>query len=227
MRHQRSPQLLNRYVNRRKHSQKAFFSLRFAQGKQENGLHGRPGISLFSPKCIKMSQVLLSLGTNLGERRQNLRWAVTELGQKMGVTAVSPVYETEPWGKTDQPQFLNMCLVVTTDQSPRQLLTTIKQIEQDLGRTETYRWGPRLIDIDIISYDDVVVAEKGLNIPHARLAERAFVLAPLADVAPDWLHPITGKSVVEMLNAVYSTAVHQLPEPLFSETEDWRLETRD
>ena len=156
-----------------------------------------------------------------------MRRAVRALGQEMAVTAVSPVYETEPWGETDQPQFLNICLAAATAQSPRQLLTTIKQIEQDLGRTETYRWGPRLIDIDIILYEDLVVAEAGLNIPHSRLAERAFVLTPLADIAPDWIHPITGKNVVEMLNAVYSTAVHRLPDPLFSETEDWRLETRD
>jgi 2-amino-4-hydroxy-6-hydroxymethyldihydropteridine diphosphokinase len=167
-----------------------------------------------------MSQVLLSLGTNLGERRQNLRRAVRLLDREMTVTAVSPIYETEPWGEPDQPDFLNICLAATTTQLPRQLLTTIKQIEQDLGREETYRWGPRLIDIDIILYDDVVVAEEWLNIPHARLAERAFVLAPLADIAPDWVHPITGKTVVEMLNAVYRTAVHRLPEPLYIETDD-------
>ena len=138
----------------------------------------------------------------------------------MTVTAVSPVYETEPWGEPDQPDFLNICLAATTTQPPRQLLTIIKQIEQDLGREKTYRWGPRLIDIDIILYDDVVVAEEGLNIPHARLAERAFVLAPLADIAPEWGHPITGKTVVEMLNAVYSTAVNRLAEQLFIETDD-------
>jgi 2-amino-4-hydroxy-6-hydroxymethyldihydropteridine diphosphokinase len=169
-----------------------------------------------------MSQVLLSLGTNLGERRQNLRRAVRALDREMAVTAVSPVYETEPWGESDQPDFLNICLAATTTQPPRQLLKSIKQIEQDLGREETYRWGPRLIDIDIIFYDEVVVAEEGLNIPHARLADRAFVLAPLADIAPDWVHPITGKTVVEMLNAVYSTAVYRLPEPLFENNGDWR-----
>ncbi len=167
-----------------------------------------------------MSQVLLSLGTNLGERRQNLRRAVRALDEEMAVTAVSPVYETEPWGEPDQPDFLNICLAATTTQPPRQLLKSIKQIEQDLGREESYRWGPRLIDIDIIFYDDVVVAEKGLNIPHARLAERAFVLTPLADVAPDWVHPITGKTVVEMLNAVYSTAVQRQIEPLFENDGD-------
>ena len=167
-----------------------------------------------------MSQVLLSLGTNLGKRRQNLRRAVRALDREIAVTAVSPVYETEPWGEPDQPDFLNICLAATTAQPPRQLLQSIKQIEQNLGREETYRWGPRLIDIDIIFYDEVVVAEAGLNIPHARLADRAFVLAPLADIAPDWVHPITGKTVVEMLNAVYSTAVHRLPEPLF-EDGDW------
>lgn len=149
-----------------------------------------------------------------------MRHAVYGLGQGIKVTAVSPVYETEPWGEPDQPDFLNICLTGTTTHTPRQLLTFIKQIEQDLGREKSYRWGPRLIDIDIIFYDDVVVAEEGLNIPHARLAERAFVLTPLADIAPDRLHPITGKSVVEMLNAVYSTAVRRLPEPLFEQNWD-------
>lgn len=146
-----------------------------------------------------------------------MRRAVRFLDREMTVTAVSPVYETEPWGEPDQPDFLNICLAATTTQPPRQLLSYIKQIEQDLGREDTYRWGPRLIDIDIIFYDEVVVAEEGLNIPHARLAERAFVLTPLADIAPDWVHPITRKTVVEMLNAVYSTAVRRLPEPLFEE----------
>jgi 2-amino-4-hydroxy-6-hydroxymethyldihydropteridine diphosphokinase len=167
-----------------------------------------------------MSRVLLSLGTNLGERRQNLRRAVRALAGEMTVTAVSSVYETEPWGEPDQPDFLNICLAATTTHSPQQLLTIIKQIEQELGREESYRWGPRLIDIDIIFYDEVVVAEKGLNIPHSRLAERAFVLTPLADVAPDWVHPITGKTVVEMLNAVYSTAVQRQIEPLFENDGD-------
>jgi 2-amino-4-hydroxy-6-hydroxymethyldihydropteridine diphosphokinase len=145
----------------------------------------------------------------------------------MTVTAVSPVYETEPWGEPDQPDFLNICLAAETMPPPRQILYFIKQIEQDLGRETSYRWGPRLIDIDIIFYDDVIVAEEGLNIPHARLAERAFVLAPLADIAPDCVHPITGKTVVEMLNAAYSTAVRRLPEPLFENDGDWRLETGD
>jgi 2-amino-4-hydroxy-6-hydroxymethyldihydropteridine diphosphokinase len=140
----------------------------------------------------------------------------------MTVTAVSPVYETEPWGETEQPDFLNICLAADTTQLPHELLTSIKEIEQELGRENTYRWGPRLIDIDIIFYDDVVVAEEGLNIPHSRLAERVFVLAPLADIAPDWVHPITGKSVVEMLNAVYRTAVYRQPEPLFEDAGDWR-----
>jgi 2-amino-4-hydroxy-6-hydroxymethyldihydropteridine diphosphokinase len=168
-----------------------------------------------------MSQIYLSLGTNLGDRRQNLQEAVRRLGAEMKVTAVSPVYETEPWGETDQPQFLNICLAATTTQEPRQLLTSLKQIEQDLGREESYRWGPRLIDIDIIFYDDVVVAEEGLNIPHARMAERVFVLAPLADIAPDRMDPTTGKTVVEMLNAIYRTDVYRQPDSLFTDREDW------
>ena len=174
-----------------------------------------------------MSQVLLSLGSNLGERRQNLRRAVRALGQKMMVTAVSSVYETEPWGETDQPSFLNICLSATTTSSLRETFDFTQQIESDLGREPTYRWGPRLIDIDILFFSEQIVKEVDLIIPHISLVERAFVLAPLADIAPDWKHPVTGQSVVQMLTAVNSTDVYRLPEPLFEKTEDWRLEIGD
>ncbi len=167
-----------------------------------------------------MSRIYLSLGTNLGDRRENLRQAVRRLGEGMTVTAVSPVYETEPWGETDQPRFLNICLAATTTHSLRETFAFTQQIETELGRQKTYRWGPRLIDIDILFYDEQSVQDEDLIIPHKRLAERAFVLAPLADIAPDWEHPVSGKSVVEMLTAVRTTDVRQLPEPLFIEIGD-------
>ena len=164
-----------------------------------------------------MSQIFLSLGTNLGDRRRNLQQAVQRLGAGMTVTAVSPVYETEPWGETDQPAFLNICLAAATDLSPQETLAFIKQIETDLGREATYRWGPRLIDIDILFFADQIADEANLTIPHASLAERAFVLAPLADIAPNWAHPATGQTVAEMLTAVRTTDVTRLPQPLFQE----------
>lgn len=167
-----------------------------------------------------MSRIYLSLGTNLGDRRENLRQAVRRLGEEMRVTAVSPVYETEPWGETDQPRFLNICLEAVSEHSPQDLLSFIKKVENELGREPTYRWGPRLIDIDIININNQVLLTNELTVPHGRLAERAFVLAPLADIAPDWEHPVSGKSVVEMLTAVRTTDVRQLPEPLFIEIGD-------
>ncbi|MCP4428069.1 MAG: 2-amino-4-hydroxy-6-hydroxymethyldihydropteridine diphosphokinase [Chloroflexi bacterium] len=166
-----------------------------------------------------MSQISLSLGTNLGDRRENLRQAVRRLGERMAVTAVSPVYETEPWGETDQPQFLNICLSAITTHSLRETFNFTQQIENELGRQKTYRWGPRLIDIDILFFDEQTVQDDDLIIPHKSLAERAFVLAPLADIAPDWAHPAMGKSVAEMLTAVHTADVRQLPEPLFNDME--------
>ncbi len=167
-----------------------------------------------------MSQIYLSLGTNLGDRHYNLQEAVRRLGEGMTVTAVSSVYETEPWGETNQPQFLNICLSAITPYSLRETFAFTQQIEKELGREKTYRWGPRLIDIDILFYSDQIVEDDDLIIPHKSLTERAFVLAPLADIAPDWEHPVTGQSVVEMLTAVHTSDVHRLPEPLFVETRD-------
>lgn len=163
-----------------------------------------------------MSDVFLSLGSNVGQRRDNLRRAVQALSKAMAVTAVSPVYETAPWGMTEQPDFLNLCVAVRTEKSPTDLLYFIKALERELGRQPSQRWGPRLIDIDVLFYDDLVYRDVQLTIPHAHLAERAFVLAPLADIAPDFVHPQSGKTVRELLTAVDATGVHELAEPLLS-----------
>ena len=163
-----------------------------------------------------MSRVLLGLGTNMGDRRRNLQEAVARLRTAMTVTAVSPVYETAPWGDTEQPDFFNICLAAETTQAPLELLQFLKQTETELGREKSRRWGPRLIDIDILAYENQVIQEKNLMIPHPHIAERTFVLAPLADIAPEWVHPLTGRSVTQMLTAVYRTDIHLLPEPLFN-----------
>jgi 2-amino-4-hydroxy-6-hydroxymethyldihydropteridine diphosphokinase len=149
-----------------------------------------------------MATVYLSLGTNLGQRRQNLERAVAGLGEVMAITAVSPIYQTPPWGLTDQPDFLNLCLEATTTLTPPDLLHFTRQLEKELGREKTVRWGPRLIDIDILFYDDLILRSEELTIPHPRMAERAFVLVPLADIAPDLVHPETGQTVAEMVTAV-------------------------
>jgi dihydropteroate synthase/2-amino-4-hydroxy-6-hydroxymethyldihydropteridine diphosphokinase len=166
-----------------------------------------------------MGQIYLSLGTNIGDRLQNMRRAVRRLGQTLTITAVSPVYETAPWGEIDQPDFLNLCLEARTEKSPRALLKFLKQTETDLGREPTFRWGPRLIDIDILTYDDQIITEDNLTIPHPGLVDRAFVLAPLHDIALDWIHPQTGKNVTQMLAAVPEVTVRRLAEPLFEKDQ--------
>lgn len=162
---------------------------------------------------------LLSLGSNLGDRRAQLRAAVLALDSASGVsvTGLSPLYETEPWGKREQPDFLNLCLSGRTTLEPRQLLQLLKETEVRLGRQPTERWGPRRIDLDILFFEDRRLEEPGLTIPHPRLAERAFVLAPLADLAPGWQDPLSGKTVAELwqaLDPAERRAVRRLPLPL-------------
>ena len=157
------------------------------------------------------NQVFLALGSNLGQRHKNLQQAVVALGDFLTIQAVSPVYETAPWGKTDQPDFLNFCLQATTTLDPLSLLTSCKTAETQLGRTPSEHWGPRLIDIDIIFYNDLVLESEKLTIPHPRLSERAFVLAPLADLAPAFSHPVNGRTVIQLLSDVDTATVQQLP----------------
>lgn len=128
----------------------------------------------------------------------------------MTVETVSPIYETAPWGKTDQPDFLNICLKGETSLEPAALLEACKTAEKKLGREPGERWGPRLIDIDIIFYGSHIDEGERLTIPHPRLAERAFVLAPLADLAPDFVHPVYGRTVGQMLAKVDSSTVQRL-----------------
>ena len=148
----------------------------------------------------------LGLGSNVGDRLAALTEALALLDAMPGLRLVtcSSVYETEPWGVTEQPAFLNLAAGFETTLSPERLLAAGKSVESKVGRTETYRWGPRVIDVDILLYGDEVVnsAEPDLLIPHARLAERAFVLAPLAEIAPDVAVPPDGVAVRTLLDAV-------------------------
>jgi 2-amino-4-hydroxy-6-hydroxymethyldihydropteridine diphosphokinase len=154
-----------------------------------------------------MPNIYLALGTNLGDRMENLRRAIAALPPTVRVTALSSVYETPPWGYTDQPAFLNMALTGETENSPSDLIVFLKNLETELGREKTFRNGPRLIDMDILFYDDLRLDEPGLVIPHPRLHERAFVLVPLNDIAPNFIHPELGRAVRDLLKDVDTKGV--------------------
>ncbi len=158
--------------------------------------------------------VYIALGTNLGERLANLESAIAALAPEVRVRAESPVYETPPWGYADQPAFLNMVVEAETDLDPGALLGHLKRLEAELGRVESFRYGPRRIDLDILFYDDLILDTPPLVIPHPRLHERAFVLVPLADLAPELVHPVLGRHISELLEDVDASGIHpflQLP----------------
>ncbi len=144
-------------------------------------------------------RVFISIGSNRGERAPNCREAIRRLGASDGVTLVneSSLYETEPWGPIVQGPFINCTVEMTYRFGPRPLLKLLKGIERDMGRRDSVPNGPREIDLDIIFYGDTVVGEEGLAIPHPRLRARAFVLVPLAEIAPGFIHPVLGYSVAE------------------------------
>ena len=141
----------------------------------------------------------IALGSNLGNRLGNLQAAVLALQPSVGILDCSPVYETPPWGYLDQPAFLNQVVKAQTQLSPRELLDLLKQVETEMGRQKTMQNGPRLIDLDILLYEDLVLDTPQLTIPHPRMAGRGFVLVPLADLAPDLRHPTLGVTIREML----------------------------
>jgi len=142
--------------------------------------------------------IYLSLGSNLGNRASNLKEAVSSLPPQITVKKRSNVYETPPWGYTEQDNFLNQVIMATTYLEPEPLLKHIKRLEVALGRKTTFRYGPRLIDIDILFYDDLVLDTPSLVIPHPHLHERGFVLLPMMDIAPDLMHPVQKKSIREL-----------------------------
>ena len=142
-----------------------------------------------------MATVYLALGANLGDRADNLRCALTALSPAFTVNSVSPCYETEPAYVLDQPRFYNLVCRATTTLTPLDVLRALKQIESDLGRVPTVRYGPRVIDLDLLFYDDLILDLPGLTVPHPRMQERAFVLIPLADIAPELFHPKLGLTI--------------------------------
>jgi len=150
---------------------------------------------------MKEHIVYLALGSNLRDRLANLKEAIASLTPQMDVKAKSPVYETPPWGYTDQPKFLNQVIRAKTYVAPEPLLKHLKRLEVALGRQPNFRNGPRLIDIDLLFYDHVILNTPTLTLPHPRLHERGFVLLPLMDIAPEFVHPVLKKNVREMTSS--------------------------
>jgi 2-amino-4-hydroxy-6-hydroxymethyldihydropteridine diphosphokinase len=147
-----------------------------------------------------LHSVYLGLGSNLGVREKFLQRAVADLRLLEGCRVVwtSSVYETEPYGKKDQPMFLNGVVQVETSMDPPILFEEIKKIEQEIGRSASERWGPREIDIDILIYEGMVFENSELKVPHSDLDQRKFVLVPLREIAPDLVHPVLGLTIDEM-----------------------------
>ena len=145
-------------------------------------------------------EAYLGLGSNLGDRAANLRRAVSLLDERLAARLiVSSVYETMPWGYADQPSFLNLACRVDTGMTAHELLAAAQDVERLLGRAPTFRYGPRAIDVDVLLYGNRIIDTDGLRVPHPRLSERAFALAPLAELAPALRHPELGASMRELL----------------------------
>ncbi len=161
-----------------------------------------------------MHTAILALGSNVGDRAQYIETAIRLLSQQMKIVAVAGLYESKAAGVPDQPDFLNTAAVVETELSPHEVLACIKEIEKETGRIDRFHWGPREIDIDIISYDDLVYRDETLEIPHPHAAERDFVLTPLDEIAPEWHHPSLKKTAKELIAELPSRMVlsrHEKP----------------
>jgi 2-amino-4-hydroxy-6-hydroxymethyldihydropteridine diphosphokinase len=158
--------------------------------------------------------VYLSLGSNVGDREAQLRDAQHRLAKLGRLIAVSSFYETEPVEFTQQPWFLNCAVAIETTYTPRQLMVSVLRIEEEMGRRRVQNKGPRSIDIDILLFADVIMESSELTIPHPAMHHRRFVLEPLAEIAPQALHPVFKKTIRELLNALPAgQTVRRIPQP--------------
>jgi 2-amino-4-hydroxy-6-hydroxymethyldihydropteridine diphosphokinase len=156
------------------------------------------------------TQCAIALGSNLGESQQILEQAIQQFNThpEMVVNTVSSWYETLPIGP-EQPNYLNGCAVLKTSLSPSELLSALLSIENEFGRVRKERWGARTLDLDIILYDDWIIETEYLRIPHPRMRERAFVLVPLAEIAPNWIDPVTGSAIAQLKNNIDCSGILQ------------------
>ena len=145
-----------------------------------------------------MNFVALALGANVGDKKENLRKAIKLLGSEISNIKIAPLYQTRPVGFVDQNVFLNTAVIGETDLAPEELLDFVKEIEKKVGRIVRFRWGPREIDIDILLYDNLIFHNERLEIPHPRMTERDFALAPLAALVPGIIHPIARKTISQL-----------------------------
>lgn len=158
-----------------------------------------------------MVTAYLGLGSNVGDREANINKALAELARsgRIGLRRVSSIYETKPVGIENQPDFLNAAAEIETELAPKDLLATIREVERRTGRQKTFKWGPRAIDIDILLYGDERRIEENLEIPHPEMHRRAFVLTPLAEIAPEVVHPVLGLMVRQLSADVGSKGVRR------------------
>lgn len=158
-----------------------------------------------------MHIVFLALGSNVGDKKANLRKAIDLLRSYVSKIREAWVYETKPVGYEEQDNFANTVLTGQTDLTPRDLLTFVKSVEKDVGRIARFRWGPREIDIDILFYDDILFKDETLEIPHPRLHERDFVLVPLLELAPNLIHPVLKKTIQQIVDAFPQKNISIIP----------------
>ena len=151
---------------------------------------------------MEIHMVFIALGSNIGDRVRALKEASELMPPDIIPVSFSKVYETPPWGYEDQPPFLNQVIKARTHLSPPALLIKLKKIEQELGRQPVFQYGPRLIDLDILFYDDLEYKSEDLTIPHPEIATRAFVLIPLMEIAPNYIHPVSHKKISDMASQV-------------------------
>lgn len=146
-----------------------------------------------------MHKVFIAIGSNIGDRRKNIETALKKIEESgLNIIKKSSIIETEPYGYKDQDKFLNGVVLVETDLNPFELLELLLNIEKEMGRERKIKWGPRNIDLDIIFYDDLVIDTENLKIPHPDAHNRTFVMGPISEIAPDFVHPVLKKKVKEI-----------------------------